>query len=342
VPLRLETFSQVAPLFRLAQVLRERRVDILHSHMFQASRLASALGWLCRVPVVIETPHVREQWRRGWLKSRFFVDRLVGRFDDYCVAVSEANARYLIEQKQLPAHKVKVIRNGINLQRFDPARPLPSGMKQALGFGERDPVLIVVGRLEPQKGHSVLLQALPKVLRDFPHARLVCVGEGRLRQDLEQQTRILQLQDAVRFVGYQSNIADWLLQSDISILPSLYEGLPLVAIESLAAGRPVVATSVDGTPEVIIDGKTGVTVPPGDTERLAEAISILLRDPELRRNLGLRGRALVLECFGEERQVQETQQLYLEAWERRLAIRHAAVEEPIQETRLASGVREIR
>lgn len=308
--------SQVASALRLAKILRERQVDILHSHLFYSSVFASPIGWLCGVPVILETPHVREQWRRGWLKSRFVVDRLAGRFVDYYIAVSEANARYLVKQKGLPLQKIVVIHNGCDLRRFDSAHATRFDLKRSLGFQDSDPLLIVIGRLEPQKGHRVLLEALPRVCHEFPQVRLVCVGEGTLRSELESQTRRLGLEASVRFVGYQSNVAEWLALADVTVLPSFYEGLPLVAIESLAAGRPVVATAVDGTPEVIIDGKTGLTVSPGDATRLAEAICRLLRDSELRNELGRAGRQVVEERFGQERQIQKTQEFYLDAWEK--------------------------
>ena len=301
--------------FRLGQILRERRIQILHSHLFYSSLFASPIGWLCRVPVILETPHLREKWRRGWLKSRFLVDRLAGRFVNCYIAVSQANARYLSEEKGLPREKIAVIHNGCDLRHFDPVRPAPAGLKEKLGFEDNDLVLLVAARLEPQKGHRVLLAAMPAVLREFPSVRLICVGEGSLRSELEAQARALGLSESVRFVGYQANVPEWLALANFTVLPSFYEGLPLAAIESLAAGRPVVATNVDGTPEVVVDGKTGLTVRPGDARRLAEAICLLLREPELRQCLGRTGRKWVLERFSKERQVQQTQELYLRAWE---------------------------
>lgn len=318
MPLRFTKPWQLSPAARLAAFLRRRRIDILHSHQFCSSLLASPIGRLCGVPVIIETPHVREHWRRGW-KSLFVIDRLVGRLVDGYVAVSEANARYLVEQKGLSRANVVVIHNGCDLGRFDPSRTAPPGLKASLSFGERDPVLMVVARLEPQKGHRVLLDALPLVRQRFPTVRVLCVGEGSQRDELNAQAVRLGVADAVRFVGYQSGIAEWLAIADLTVLPSFYEGLPLVAVESLAAGRPVVATAVDGTPEVVVDGRTGSTVPPGDAARLAEAVCRLLGDSKTRQAMGRAGRAWAEAHFGQERQVRQTEKLYLDAWERRRA-----------------------
>lgn len=303
---------------RLVAILRKYKVQILHSHLFCASLFASPLAWLCRIPVIIETPHVRERWRRSWFKTCNVVDRCIARFVDYHIAVSAANAHYLVEGKKLPASKVVVIHNGCDVRGFSPAHQAPAGLKRSLGFAESDPVLIAIGRLEPQKGHGTLLEAFSLVRQQFPQARLVCLGEGVLRSRLLDQAHALGFDGSVRFVGQQTNVADWLALADISVLSSFYEGLPLSVIESLACAKPVVATAVDGTPEVVVNEKTGLTVPPGDARRLADSISRLLRSPDLRHAFGLAGRQRVLDHFTQERQVRETEKLYVEAWEKRI------------------------
>ena len=316
LPLSLRKPSQFRFAFRLGKIMRERRVDILHSHMFCSSLFASPIGWLCRVPVILETPHLSERWRQGWLKSRFVVDRFTGRFVDYYIAVSEANGRYLSEEKGLPRKKIVVIHNGCDLARFSPSHRPPADLKASLGFCQDDPVLVIAARLEPQKGHRILLQSLQTVRREFPQVRLVCLGEGCLRNELESQVRDLGLEESVRFLGYQPNVVDWLALADLTVLPSFWEGLPLAAIESLAAGCPVVATAVDGTPEVVINGKTGLTVPPDDPEALAGAMSRLLREPGLGERMGEEGHRWVIGNFSQERQVRQTEELYLSAFER--------------------------
>lgn len=307
--LRLRKPGDLSAAHTLWRLLRERRPEVLHSHLFYSSCFASPIGKLCRVPLVVETPHLREHWRRG-LKTSYAVDRAAGRFVDQYIAVSEANRRYLVEEKGLPPHKIVVIHNGRDVTRFTPQHQAPASLRQSLGFEDGDPIVVVVGRLEPQKGHRVLLEALPMVRSEFPRVRVVCVGAGALRAQLEERVVETRLCDAVRFVGQQPNVDDWLALADVTVLPSFYEGLPLSAIESLAAGRPMVATAVDGTPEVVVDGATGLTVPPGDPEKLGRAICRLLGDPLLREKLGLAGREWVLERFGAERQIKRTEALY--------------------------------
>jgi glycosyltransferase involved in cell wall biosynthesis len=315
-PLYLEHPYHLFAGFRFARILHKYRIQMLHSHLFRASLAASPIARLCRVPVTLETPHVAEMWRKGWLKGNFALDRAVGHAVSRYIAVSEANARYLLGTKRLPPQKVQVIQNGCDLERFLAKRPAPAHLKRSLGFSDGEPVLVVLARLEAQKGHRVLIKAMSVVRAQFPSVRLVCVGAGSLRYELEKQVRMLGLEESIRFVGHQSNTPDWLALADVVVLPSFFEGLPLVAIEALAAGRAVVATAVDGTPEVVIDGRTGLTVHAGDPDALAAAICRMLGSFELRRSLAETGRRWVLDNFSLQRFVDQTQQFYLTTWER--------------------------
>lgn len=314
--LRLRHPRDIGAAWQLAGLIRRERVAILHSHLFYSSLFASPIGRACKVPLIVETPHIREVWRRGW-KASYAVDRFAGRFVDHYIAVSDANRRYLIDEKGVPAAKVVVIHNGCDLRRFDVGHTPAASLRKDLGFPADAPILVVIGRLEPQKGHRILLDALPVIQREFPSVRLVCVGEGVLREELQARVHALGMDDAVRFVGQQSNVPDWLALADVVVLPSFYEGLPLAAIEALAATRAMVATSVDGTPEVVIAEETGLLVPPGNPGRLAGAIGRLLRDPGLRKRLAEAGREHVKVRFTDVRQVARTEALYELALRRR-------------------------
>ena len=178
LPLFYPSPSHVAGAAQLHRWIRERRIQVLHSHLFTGSLCSSPVGWMCRVPFIVETPHVRESWRRGWKANNFTVDRMAGHFVDRFIAVSYANARYLIEEKGLLEKKVRVIQNGTDLSRFNPAHTPPRGMRAELGIGAVDPVMLVAARLEPQKGHSVLLNAMPEVLRRVSQRPSALPGGG--------------------------------------------------------------------------------------------------------------------------------------------------------------------
>jgi glycosyltransferase involved in cell wall biosynthesis len=326
LPLTLQSHRQLGRMSLLYGFLKRERVQVLHAHGFRPSLLASPVARCARVPVTVETPHVREYWRKGW-KASFFIDRLAGRSVDQYIAVSAANQKYLIDEKGLPAAKIALVRNGCNVasfkaddfkaDSFEPARRTPADLKRLAGFGAGDPLLLVAARLEPQKGHAVLFRAMVSLKREFPGLRLVALGEGSLRPELQAQLRQLGLESSVHMPGHcasASDMRDWMAAADLCVLPSFAEGLPLFAIECLAAERPMVATSVDGTPEVIVDGETGLTVPPGDPEALAQAIARLLRDRLLASKLAANGKAWVRDHFTLERQIRETEDLYERLW----------------------------
>jgi glycosyltransferase involved in cell wall biosynthesis len=313
IPLLLESPRDLGGALRFISTVREKRVDIVHSHMFQASRLASPLAWLAGVPVRIETPHVRESWREGWIKGSYGADRLLGRFVTGYVAVSTANAEYLINEKQLPSSKIVIIRPGTSLDRFHPERIAPRGLQSSLGIEKDAPIVVVLARLEPQKGHGILLKAWKSVAATFPEARLVCLSDGSLRDELRMQAAALGIGASVRFAGYQPEAADWVALAAFTVLPSFYEGLPAAAIESLAGGRAVIATAVDGTTEIVRDGENGLLVPAGEPAPLSSAICRLLSSPELARRLGETGRRLVEQHFSDRRQVVENQMVYEKA-----------------------------
>jgi glycosyltransferase involved in cell wall biosynthesis len=319
--LALQSHRELGRMRVLRDFLRREQVQVLHSHGFRPSLLASPVGCSARVPVMVETPHVREYWRKGW-KSSYAIDRMGGRFVDQYIAVSEANRKYLVEEKGLPAKKITVICNGCDIARFDPAHNAPADFRRRAGFAGSDRLLLVAARLEAQKGHAVLLRAMAALKSEFPNLRLVALGEGSLRAELEGQARELGLESSVLMPGHSSDVCDWMSTADVCVLPSFAEGLPLFAIECLAAGRPMVASAVDGTPEIVVDCKTGLTVPPGDVAALAQAIGRLLREPRLARELGAAGAAWVRQRFTLERQIRETEELYERLWQAKTGKTH--------------------
>jgi len=170
----------------------------------------------------------------------------------------------------------------------------------------------VVGRLEEQKGHVYMLDAWPSVLSEFPDARLLLVGEGSLRGALERRVKDLGVAPSVLFAGFRADVPRVLDALDVLALPSLYEGMPLTVIEASAMAKPVVATAVDGTPEVIREGRTGRLVPPRVPAALSRALRAVLRDPAAAQEMGRAGRDFVLDRFDLTRQVEATARVYRE------------------------------
>lgn len=299
--------------WRFYRYLRRRRPDIVNCHMFRATLLGAPLAKLAGVPRVIATFHGREPWRHGFIKGSFVLDRLADRAVDRMIAVCQSSKDYLVRTKGLDPRKITVIHNGRDLSTY---KPIPetraSKVRQQLGIGPRHLVVGVVGRLDHQKGHRYLLEAMPEVLRHRSETRLLVVGEGSLLISLQDQAARLRLLSKVIFTGFRRDVPELMAAMDVVVLPSLYEGLPLTLIEAMAMARPVVATAVDGTLDLIEDGVSGLLVPPADPIALARAILHLLDDPDTARRLAEAGRRSVLERFDVRLQIEATARLYEE------------------------------
>lgn len=307
--------------WRLSRLLHAERIHLVHAHLSFACRAAAPWVKLARMPLLVETPHVCEHWRRGW-KRGAWLDHAAGSLVDCYIAVSAANASYLQHEKGLPAHKVRTIRNGVDVARFDRCPRHPADPRAGLGIAPGEMLLVCAARLEPQKGHAVLLEAVARLPRGRgPKLRLVCLGDGRLRSALQLQAQQLGLGETVLFPGYCPQIEDWLTVADLFVLPSLYEGLPLSVMEAAAAGCTIVATAVDGTPELLADGRDGLLVPPGDPEALAQALLRLIADAGLRKALGEHARQRARAEFDQAHQITATSALYLALGHARFARR---------------------
>ena len=301
---------QLPALARLFRVLRAAAPDVVHTHLFVSSLFVAPAAKLCGVPIVIESCRIKEGWREGRWKT-YAIDRCVNRFIDANIAISESLRQYLIEGKGFPAEKVVMIRNGRELSRvLAPPQKDSSQLRSEFSMSDNELVVVVPGRLEIQKGHCHFIEALPGVLRRFPNVRVLFVGDGSLRSQLSEDVARRGLTKYVIFTGYRKDVYDLIRLADLVVLPSLYEGLPLTAIEAGALGKTIVATSVDGTPEVVLHGQTGWLVAPRRPEELAEAMCNLLGNPHLREALGKSAREFVLRAYSFDRLLRETEQLY--------------------------------
>jgi glycosyltransferase involved in cell wall biosynthesis len=189
-------------------------------------------------------------------------------------------------------------------------------------------VVAVFGRLEEQKGHRFLLEALPAVAEKVPGLKVLFVGDGALRIKLEEEAQVRGLDRCVIFTGYRRDCMQLMAICDVVVLPSLYEGMPLVPIEAAAMRKPVLATAVDGTKEVIADGVTGVLVPPGQPAALATALIKLLSNKEWSLALGEQAHERAERLFSLDRQLRETETLYRALLNKaQLTRSHSAIQE---------------
>ena len=288
---------------RIHGVLREFQPDIVHSHLYVLPYTLPA-SILSGIPVLVHTVHNQAEREAGAagriLQRRAFRKRVVP------VAVSRSVADSL---RQVYGIKdAVVIPNGIPVGEFRADRAVRERRRGELGLDDRDLLFVSTGRLTLQKNPLLMLRAFAALAA--PRAHLVLVGEGPLQSRIEEEARFCELQDRVHLLGYRSDVREWLAAADIFLLSSDWEGHPLGAMEAMASGLPVIATTVGGVPEVVESGLHGLLVPPGDVRALTGAMRFLLERPQERAAMAQASRRRAATDFSLERMVRAYDELY--------------------------------
>jgi glycosyltransferase involved in cell wall biosynthesis len=294
----------------LAKLLRAQQIDVMHLHLIftDGGRMPLLAARLAGIPVVV-THHAAPQARQELMTNlaRRPMLALARKF----IAVSHANRRDHIRYMGLPADRLVAIHNGIVVPREPPDRKRAHDeLTASLGLPPDTKLVGGVGRLNDQKGFHWLLDAAKKFLPKVPSARVVLVGDGPLRGELEAQAQSLGIADRVLFLGFRKDAPKVLAALDVLAMPSVFEGLPLVLLEACAAGCPAVAHAVDGIPEVIEDEVSGFLVPRGNVELLANRIAQVLRDEQLASNMSQAAWRRALNGFTAERMAADTVAIY--------------------------------
>ncbi len=297
----------VIALFRLFNFFKSFKPDILHIHSFRSAVVGRPIGRLAGVPVIIYSVHNR--WGGS---THYALDRWTTRFSDATIPFSLAVKKFLIDEEKLDPDKVKdPVYIGIDIDKFKVDDKSTLGKtREEFGLNDGNKVIGFVGALSEQKGLTYLVDAVDSLRHEFPNLRCLLIGEGEQERHLKAKINKLGLQDYVLFLGQRYDIPVLLNLMDIFILPSLWEGLPQVVLEAMAARCPVIATTVDGTPEIITHGVNGWLIPPKDSKALSDSLKMLLNDSELRANLENRGYETVCERFSVKRMVSDFDNLY--------------------------------
>lgn len=290
----------------LARGVRDRKVDLLVTHGYKPNLLGRLASWIAGVPTVAVS--------RGWtyesrrVRCYEFLDRIFLRLADAVVAVSEAQRQKVLACGVRP-DKVRVIHNAIDLDSFP--GPADHGIRDELGIPHEAFLVATAGRLSPEKNHLGLVDAATRVLAKMPDVYFVVFGEGFLRPELEKAVADAGIGRRFFLPGFRSDVRSLLHEIDIFVLPSHTEGLPNVVLEAFACRKPVVATMVGGTPEVVRHGENGFLVQPAVMKDLAVSLAELCASADMRYTMGEKGFQLVKEQFWYEKQTQ----LYLNIYE---------------------------
>lgn len=301
------------PLLKLARIIRAWRPHVIHSHMVHANIVARFLRPMTKVPILICTAHsISEKGRKGsgWLRELLY--RLTDGFCDLTTQVSQAGLERYVLVGAVPCYKIRYIPNGVDTERFHPDPEVREKLRKDLGL-EGAFIWLAVGRFTPQKDYSSLLQAFARVVVKRPEARLLIAGDGPLRPAMEKLVKEFGVSSQTKFLGVRRDIPELMNAADAYVMSSTYEGMPMVLLEAHATGLPIVATDVGGNREIIVNGKTGLLIPPRNPEALGQAMLHLMNlSEERRREMGRAGREHILANFSLERVVGMWESLYQE------------------------------
>ncbi len=321
---RISPWSDARALIRLVRLVFRERPDIVHTHTAKAGTLGRLAALAYNVTrrrrqrcLVVHTFH-------GHVLTGYFgwsgnlavrsVERMLAKITDRIVTISVSQQTDIADRFAIASpRKTVVVPLGLELEPFLKLSGPEPDAKRRWSFDADAVVFAYVGRFVPIKGLDALLEAFASAARSSPRLRLLMVGDGELRPFLEAQAKSLGVDTAVRFTGWQSDLPSIYAAADAVVLNSLNEGTPVAAIEAMAAGLPVIATSVGGVPDLVQDGRNGLLVPPRQADRMARAMLALAGDPTLRKRLGTTARLDVRERYAAERLVSEIAELYRNA-----------------------------
>lgn len=288
----------------IRQLIIKKNIDLIHTHAVTPS-ISAKLAVLTKPIPIINTAH-------GWEENEYArVAKFLKRTVDKIIAVSNSVADRLVKGG-FPSRLVEVVYNGTDLgDRTKVILEKKELAKKGISLTTDNVVITTVARLEPPKGLFVLLQAASKVIHLFPKAKFLIIGDGTLRTLLEQKADELGLRDFLCFWGWQKDVGRILAASDIFCLPSLREGLPISIAEAMTLEIPVVATNIDGIPEMVLDGITGFLVPPNDPDALADKLMLLLTESYKREQMGRLGRKRAEALFSKVGMVKRVEKVYV-------------------------------
>lgn len=313
-PVDFSNRCNAAHVMTLTQIIKKQKIDIVHGQGARAEffgRLAAKLSgsrYVSTVAMPVEGYDV------GFFKRSLYraLDGFSEKFVDYFLVVSAALEKNMITKHGIPAKKVVRIYNGIETEHYraDGLEGVRHRVRREYAIHDGEVLIGSVGRLVWQKGFEYLLRAMPAILQEFPNVRFILVGDGPLRQELENLATSLGVRDKLIFTGYSGDVRSLLAALDIIVIPSVLEGFPMITLEAMAMEKPIVATAIDGINEQIENKKEGLLVAAKNPLEIARALKRLLDDRNYTLLLGKNGRKKVIREFSVEKMITKTMDVY--------------------------------
>lgn len=296
------------PFLRLIQIIRNWKPEIVHSHMVHANILARLANPLTSKSLLICTAHNTDEGGR----FRELAYRLTDPLSDLTTQVSQAGIERYIRIGAVPQSKIRYIPNGVDIELFHPNMEARSRVRRELNL-QKTFIWLAVGRFCIQKDYSNMIQAFSLVAQKQKEARLLIVGDGPMRPEIEKLARNQDIKDQIIFLGTGCDICELMKSSDAYVMSSAWEGMPMVLLEASATGLPIVATNVGGIADLVEDGETGFLVPPKNPDALSEAMIHLMDcSKEERRRMGELGRQNIEASYSIEHVVDMWEELFRE------------------------------
>jgi len=302
----------LAALFELIFYIKKIKPMIIHTHSSKAGILGRTAAYLTGVPIIIHSIHGYGFTKyQNIIKFHLlkFAEKIVSKYTTHFICVSEANKKQGIEYKLFDNNKVSLIRSGIELNLFRGVDG--KKIRQEFSIEEEQPLVSMIACFKPQKAPSDFIKVAELVHKQKPQVRFMLVGDGVLKNDIQKMIEEKNLKECVFLTGWRRDIPQILAAADIIVLTSLWEGLPRTIIEAIASKKPIVATKVDGTADIIQDGYNGFLAQPHDIETIASKIITLLEDKALY-NKFIHNSQAVLNEFDINLMVEQQEKLYLE------------------------------
>lgn len=300
---------------RLNAIIQQEKIDVIHAHQYTPyfygllASLYTKLSMFTKAPKLVFTEHGRFYPEQKKLK-RTIANPVLSLFTDEIVTISESTKSSLIKYENFPAHRIKVVYNGIELSRFSQKIDTVA-KKQSLGLSPDARVIGIVARLDPIKNHAMLLRAFKRVLQHIPDTYLLIIGDGPEEQNIKAFARLLDVNDNTIFLGARKDVSELLHVFDVFALSSFSEGTSVTLLEAMGAGVPIVATKVGGNPEVIKNQESGYLVPSDNDQEMATMLIKLLQDKKARQRMGQAGQKRGYDMFSLDKMVNAYTELYL-------------------------------